>query len=95
MEYTPTIRLKTVDGRILEYEGNRSLDDLLNWIRRNVKSGTTRTTYAGRGATPSLMLFAALITTLGPHQSRGFALAFHMLALSAGVEVRRSIAAGA
>lgn len=49
VEYTPTIRLKTADGRVLEYEGNRSLDDLLHWIRSNVKSGRTRTTY---GAPP-------------------------------------------
>ncbi len=39
---------------MLEYEGDRSLDDLLSWIRRNAKSGTTRTTYASRGAAPPL-----------------------------------------
>ena len=50
VEYTPTIRLKTADGRVLEYEGNRSLEDLVSWVRRNVKSGSSRTTYAARGA---------------------------------------------
>ena len=49
VEYTPTIRLKTTDGRVLEYEGDRSLDDVVNWVRRNAKSGSTRTTYAARG----------------------------------------------
>ena len=50
VEYTPTIRLKTADGRVLEYEGDRSLEDVVNWVRRNAKSGSTRTTYASRGA---------------------------------------------